>query len=193
MHDEALRLRLLDAAGTLLATEGPDALSVRRLATEVGTSTTAVYSLFGGKPGLVRALFVEAFRRFGAHLDAVVPSADPLADVLALGRAYRTSALDDPHLYAVLFGSPVPGFEPQPEDWERAAATFTPLLDAVRRGVEAGLLRDEDPGLIATAMWANVHGLVSLELGSAIPPQAGRPADVFESAIRANLVGWRRR
>ncbi len=193
MHDEALRLRLLDAAGRLLAAEGPDALSVRRLATEVRTSTTAVYSLFGGKPGLVRALFVEAFRRFGAHLDAVVPSDDPLADVLALARAYRASALDDPHLYAVLFGSPVPGFEPQPQDWECAAATFTPLLDAVRRGVEVGLLRDEDPGLIATAMWGCVHGLVSLELGSAIPPQAGLPADVFESAIRANLAGWRRR
>ena len=56
IHDEALRVRLLDAAGALLAAEGPDALSVRRIATEVDTSTTAVYSLFGGKPGLLRAL-----------------------------------------------------------------------------------------------------------------------------------------
>jgi len=192
IHDDALRIRLLDTAGKLLTAEGPDALSMRRLAAEVGTSTTAVYSLFGGKPGLLRALFVEAFTRFGAHLDAVVPSADPLADILALARAYRASALDDPHLYAVMFGSPVPGFEPQPKDWARAASTFEPLLDAVRRGIDAGLLRAEDPGLVATALWANVHGLVSLELGRALPPRAGRPADVFESAIQANLQGWRR-
>ncbi|MGH3980141.1 MAG: TetR/AcrR family transcriptional regulator [Pseudonocardiaceae bacterium] len=192
IHDDALRVRLLDAAGALLTAEGPDALSMRRLASEVGTSTTAVYTLFGGKPGLLRALFVEAFTRFGAHLDGVAPSADPLDDIIRLGEAYRASALDDPHLYTVMFGSPIPGFEPQPEDWERAAATFTPLLDAVRRSLEAGLLRAEDPGLVATAMWANVHGLVSLELGHALPPQAGKPAEVFGTAIRANLEGWRR-
>ncbi|MGH3923626.1 MAG: TetR-like C-terminal domain-containing protein, partial [Pseudonocardiaceae bacterium] len=135
----------------------------------------------------------EAFTRFGAHQNAVAPSDDPLADILALGRAYRVSATADPHLYAVMFGSLVHGFEPAPADWQHAAATFTPLLDAVRRAVAAGLLRDVDPGVIATALWANVHGLVSLELGCAIPPQAGAPAEVFEAAIRANLDGWRAR
>jgi AcrR family transcriptional regulator len=191
LHNDALRIRLLDTAGSLLTSEGLDALSLRRLAAAAGTSTSAVYALFGGKPGILRALFVEAFTRFGAHMDAVTPSDDPLADILALGRAYRASATADPHLYTVMFGSPVPGFEPAPQDWAQAEATFTPLLDAVRRAVTAGLLIDADPGLIATALWANVHGLVSLELGAAIPPQAGAPAEVFEAAIRATLDGWR--
>lgn len=191
LHNDALRIRLLDTAGSLLTSEGPDALSLRRLAAAAGTSTSAVYALFGGKPGILRALFVEAFTRFGAHMDTVTPSDDPLADILALGRAYRASATADPHLYTVMFGSPVPGFEPAPQDWAQAEATFTPLLDAVRRAVTAGLLIDADPGLIATALWANVHGLVSLELGAAIPPQAGAPAEVFEAAIRATLDGWR--
>lgn len=188
-----MRVRLLDAAGTLLTAEGPDALSVRRLAAEVGTSTTAVYSLFGGKPGLLRALFVEAFTRFGRHLDAVTPTDDPVDDIIRLGIAYRASATDDPHLYTVMFGSPISGFEPQPEDWEWAADTFSPLLQAVRRGIDAGLLRAEDPGMVATAMWATVHGLVSLELRRAFPPQAAPPGEVFGKAIRANLDGWRAR
>lgn len=191
LHDDALRTRLLDTAGSLLTSEGPDALSLRRLAAAAGTSTSAVYALFGGKPGILRALFVEAFTRFGAHMDTVRPSDDPLADILALGRAYRASATADPHLYTVMFGSPVPGFEPAPEDYAHAETTFTPLLDAVRRAVAAGLLMDVAPGLIATALWANVHGLVSLELGCAMPPQAGAPAEVFETAIRATLDGWR--
>ncbi|MGH4024708.1 MAG: TetR/AcrR family transcriptional regulator [Pseudonocardiaceae bacterium] len=191
LHDDALRIRLLDTAGAVLTSEGPDALSLRRLAAEAGTSTSAVYSLFGGKPGVLRALFIEAFTRFGAHLDTVTPSADPAADILALGRAYRASATANPHLYTVMFGSPVPGFEPAPEDWAHAEATFLPLLDAVRRGIAAGVLRDADPGLIATALWANVHGLVSLELGRAMPREAGAPADVFDAAIEANLNGWR--
>jgi AcrR family transcriptional regulator len=191
LHDDALRIRLLDVAGTLLTAEGPDALSLRRLAATADTSTSAVYALFGGKPGILRGLFIEAFTRFAAHLDTVTPSEDPLADLLALGRAYRASALADPHLYAVMFGSPVPGFEPAPEDYAHSEATFAPLLDTVRRAVAAGLLRDVGPELIATAMWGNVHGLVSLELGCAMPAGAGPPGELFEAAIRANLDGWR--
>lgn len=191
VHDEALRVRLLDTAGALLTAEGPGALSVRRLAVEVGTSTTAVYSLFGGKPGLLHALFAEAFRRFGSYLAKVTPTADPLADLRRLGEAYRASALADPHLYAVMFGSPIPGFTPDAEDWAVAERTFAPLVAAVRRAVVAGALRDEDPGLISMAMWGVVHGLVSLELGKVRPPDAAHPAAVFDAATRAHLDGWR--
>src|SRR5436309_1865546 len=81
----------------------------------------------------------------------------PLPALLALGHAYRTGALADPHLSAVMFGSPVPGFEPAPQDYAHAEATFVPLLDTVRRAIAAGLLRDADPDLVATALWANVH------------------------------------
>jgi AcrR family transcriptional regulator len=193
LHDAALRIRLLDTAATLLSSEGPDALSLRRLAAEAGTSTSAVYALFGGKPGILRGLFIEAFTRFGAHLDTMTPSDDPLTDLLALGHVYRASALADPYLYAVMFGSPVPGFEPAPQDYAHAEATFIPLLDTVRRAIAAGLLRDADPGLIATALWANVHGLVSLELRGAIPAGAVAPGELFEAAIRANLSGWQAR
>ncbi|MGQ0715910.1 MAG: TetR/AcrR family transcriptional regulator [Pseudonocardiales bacterium] len=191
LHDDALRIRLLETAGGLLTSAGPGALSLRRLATAAGTSTSAVYALFGGKPGLMRALFLEAFSRFGEYQDTVEPSDDPLADILALGRAYRASARADPHFYAVMFGSLMPGFEPTPQDMAHAEATFAPVLGAVRRAIAAGLLRDEDPVLIATALWANVHGLVSLELRGAIQKHAVSPAEVFEAAIRANLDGWR--
>jgi AcrR family transcriptional regulator len=150
-----------------------------------------VYALFGGKAGILRELFIEAFTRFAAHLATVTPSEDPLADLLALGRAYRASALADPHLYAVMFGSPVPGFEPAPKDYSHAETTFTPLLETVRRAIQAGLLREADPHLIATGLWATAHGLVSLELGCAMPTQAAVPAEVFETAIRASLEGWR--
>lgn len=191
LHDDALRVRLLDTAGELLTSEGPGALSLRRLAAAAGTSTSAVYALFGGKPGILRALFIEAFTRFAAHLDTVTASDDPLADILALARAYRASALADPHLYTVMFGSPVSGFEPAPQDWEHAEATFIPLLDTVRRAIAAGLLRDINPVAIAIALWANVHGLVSLELRAAMPIVALPPGELFEAAIHATLDGWR--
>ena len=68
VHDAALRLRLLECAGATLSTRGLAALSLRTLAADVGTSTTAVYALFGGKPGLLAALHAEAFARLGARL-----------------------------------------------------------------------------------------------------------------------------
>lgn len=96
-HDDALRARLLDRAATLVSEHGTDALGLRGLAADVGTSTTAVYSLFGGKPELVRELGDLAERRFTEHLRGA-DGADPVA----LGMAYRRAALADPHLYAIM-------------------------------------------------------------------------------------------
>lgn len=191
MHDEALRDRLLERAGHTLSAKGLRALSLRQLASDVGTSTTAVYALFGGKPALLTALFDEAFARFGAHLAAVTPSDDPLEDLVQLGIAYRASALDDPHFYEVMFGSVRLDIAPDSGSLARAAATFQPLLRMVRRAIDAGQLRAEDPSVVAVSLWAMVHGLVSLELRGFLPPGAPDPGQAFTTAVRANLAGWR--
>lgn len=191
VHDETLRVKLLDEAGRLLSDEGPAALNLRRLATEAGTSTTAVYSLFGGKPGLVRALFLEAFGRFGARLGQVPKTDNPIADLRALGVAYRESALADPHLYAVMFGRAIAEFEPDPDDAATSLATMDPLVDAVRAASDAGLLVDVEPGEVAIALWGVVHGLVSLELRGSMPDGfdvAGNYAHMLTMTLR----GWLR-
>jgi AcrR family transcriptional regulator len=191
-HDDALRTRLLDRAGELLSTEGPSGLSLRRLATDVDTSTTAVYSLFGGKPGLVREVFVEAFRRFGERCAEVAMTDDPAEDLVQLGLAYRASALADPHLFSIMFTKVVPGFEPDDDARAEATATFRPLLEMVRRAVRDGVFVEEQPEVIALALWGGTHGLVSLELGGCLPPGVDIAAH-FERALRGNLNGWRRK
>ncbi|HEU4841752.1 MAG TPA: helix-turn-helix domain-containing protein, partial [Ilumatobacteraceae bacterium] len=60
--------RLLEAAARVLAEEGRDAVTARRLATEVGASTMAVYTHFGSMDELLLGLWREGFRRFGAAL-----------------------------------------------------------------------------------------------------------------------------
>ena len=192
VHDDALRVRLLEQAVRTLSEDGPEALSLRKLATQVGTSTTAVYSLFGGKPGLLNAVFDEAFGRFGERLAAVRPSADPLADLAALGEAYRASALEEPHFYQVMFGPVGSTMSPEPESKARAEATFRPLLDAVTRAIKAGLLRDEDPIQVAASMWATVHGLVTLELRALLPDGSGETGELYRQAFRALGYGWGR-
>jgi AcrR family transcriptional regulator len=190
VHDEALRVRLLEAAVRALSEEGPDALSLRRLAARVDTSTTAVYSLFGGKPGLLEAVYDEAFARFGQRLAEVVLTGDPLGDLRALGEAYRASALAEPHFYQVMFGSLGAAITPGPQARQRAEATFQPLVDGVRRAMDAGVLRREDPVTVASAMWAAAHGLVSLELRALLPMGAAPTEEVYRRSMTAMGLGW---
>lgn len=190
-HDDELRQRLLDVAGERLARYGLDGLSLRALAAAAGTSTAAVYSLFGGKPGLLLAVHERAFQRFGRAQDAVRVSDDPVEDLVRLGLAYRASALADPYGYQIMFGGEIRPEHVTPALRKASADTFLPLLHAVRRCVAEGLFRTAVPAeSIATALWANVHGLVSLELGGFLPPDAGAPGEVFEVAVRTVLRGW---
>lgn len=191
LHDERLRQRLLDVAGERLATHGLTGLSLRTLATAAGTSTAAVYSLFGGKAGLLSAMHGRAFQRFGEGQRAVGSSADPVADLIRLGQAYRETAIADPNGYWIMFGGELRPEHVTPEVRAAATDTFLPLLHAVQRCVAEGSFSPDVPvGSIATALWANVHGLVSLELGGFLPPTAADPATVFDSAVRATLRGW---
>ncbi|MBL7253237.1 TetR-like C-terminal domain-containing protein [Paractinoplanes lichenicola] len=135
-----------------------------------------VYTLFGDKRGLLNAMHEEGFRRLDAKLAAVRPTDDPLADLIALGLAYREAALASPHLYGLMFGR-TPA-EDQPR--EAADATYGRLTEAVTRCRTAGVFRDE-PGAerVALHLWSVVHGMVSLELNEHIPP-----AGLFPEALR---------
>jgi AcrR family transcriptional regulator len=188
VHDEALRSRLLERAAAIAFERGMDALSLRRLASDAGTSTTAVYSLFGNKAGLVDGLFQQATRRFAAALATVEPGSDPAEDVVRLGLAYRDYAVGEPHLYAIMFGRRDDGLPD--EQAASAAATIVPLVDAVRRAQEAGRFEAGPPERIALACWATAHGLVSLELAGTVPPGLDIAA-WYEDALRAMAAGWR--
>lgn len=190
VHDDALRVRLLEEAVRTLSQEGPDGLSLRKLAAQVGTSTTAVYSLFGGKPALLDAVFDEAFARFGQRLASAAPTDKPEDDLYRMAMAYRQSALAEPHFYQVMFGQARDAFSPDEAAKARAAATFEPLVEAVQRAIDAGLIRRTDPRAVAVTFWGCVHGMVSLELHSLLPANSGDPAALYQQAVAAIAVGW---
>lgn len=191
-HGDTLRVALLDAAGALLHAEGPQALTTRRLADAVGTSTQAIYTLFGGKEGVVRAMYREGFDRLEQCLADVSVSAEPPEYLLGLGRAYRTAALRSPHYYDVMFGRPVPEFEPTADDVERSLATQRVLTGGITRCIESGMLRaDADPTEISAFLWAVAHGLVSLELtGHLDLGEAEGTSAVYDGYLMASVAAW---
>ncbi|ABW15049.1 transcriptional regulator, TetR family [Parafrankia sp. EAN1pec] len=160
---EALRREAVEAAAELLVSAGPQALTMRRVATAIGASTTVLYTVFGGKDGVADALYREGFERLRARLEAVV-AADPLVRLHELAHAYRRSALTDRSFYAVMFERAVPGYEPGPESLEVARASLAVLVDAVRDAMAAGLLGGDDPEPVARLLHAAAHGAVSLEI-----------------------------
>jgi AcrR family transcriptional regulator len=155
---------LLDAAAELLEQEGPDALSVRRIAAAAGVAPMGVYNHFESKFGIIDALFMLGFERLSTALAEVRAIPDPLDALVESGRRYRALALAQPMMYQLMFLKPVPGFEPTDGAMVVAAAAFGGLEAAVRRAMDAGQIIETDPTLIAHMLWANHHGWVALEL-----------------------------
>jgi AcrR family transcriptional regulator len=163
--DPEVRRRLLEAAADVLATDGLGALSTRRLAAAVGTSTMAVYTHFGSLPELVREVAREGFQRLADHIAAVPQTESPLDDLLALGWAYRQNALDNPTLYAVMFGLVSGGDHSLAKSMsEDGRYTFDALVAGTQRVLDAGLFRPGDAEPIAAQLWSSLHGYVALEL-----------------------------
>lgn len=188
IHDERLRARLLERAGAVITASGVDGLGLRALARDCDTSTTAVYSLFGGKAGLLTALFDEAFGRLGDQLAKVRPSADPLDDLIRTGLAYRDSALADPHLFAMMFGGQTT-LPPAAAARTVAGTALGPLRAAVERAVEEHELRPgTDAAAASLTLWTTVHGWAELQLRGFLPPGA---ADLLEKALGDVLKAWR--
>ena len=153
---------LLKAAEEILINEGPDALTVRKVASCAGVAPMGVYNRFNGKAGLLEALFVRGFDELSAAIgEATGTDAwDRLRDA---GLRYRRFALQHPEHYRLMFERKHE-VEPGPQAQERAHASFDHLVRLVgsARGLQPfGLGGDVE---VAQQLWSALHGAVSLEL-----------------------------
>jgi AcrR family transcriptional regulator len=188
-YDDDLRVRLIEAAARLLGEEGPHHVTTRRVAADVGTSTTAIYSLIGSKDELFRAIFREGFQRLADHLDTVVATDDPIEDLRRLGDAYHDNAIENPHLYRVMFDCPIPEFSITEEDAEFSLSTLQVLIDGVQRCIDAGFF-DGDAEHLALELWALNHGITSLAVSGVLGiPERART--MLDHASRAMIAGYR--
>jgi AcrR family transcriptional regulator len=189
-----VRDELLRVAVDILNQDGPDGLQTRKIASAAGTSTMAVYTYFGGMPGLIAAIAEEGIRQFDAAL-TMAPTADPVADLIATGSAYRRYAIERPHMYRLMFGSTsAQGINAPSLDLLTLSVaeiddhypSFAHVVDGVHRCMLAGRITagsaSDDATVVAVAaqFWASVHGFVMLELagfygaqGSAVGPVLG--------------------
>ncbi len=173
----SVRDEMLHAAVGLLDDHGPDALQTRKVAGAAGTSTMAVYTHFGGMRELIAEVAEEGLRQFDAAL-TVPQTADPVADLLATGVAYRRYAIERPHMYRLMFGSTSAHGINAParnvltltvSEIDQRHPSFAHVVRGVHRSMLAGRITgsaDDDTAVVATAaqFWALIHGFVMLEL-----------------------------
>jgi AcrR family transcriptional regulator len=199
-----------------LATEGAAALSLRAVARDLGVVSSAVYRYVESRDELLTLLVVDGYDELGDAVDAAlapIARGDHARRMVAIGRAVRAWALAEPATYALLFGSPVPGYDAPAE------RTTEPGTRVIRRLVEvwedawvAGELSlpDESVGprrlardlarirrdlgitapdaLVARGMlaWAALFGCVSFEVfGQYGPGTFTDPKDIFEHHLQA--------
>jgi AcrR family transcriptional regulator len=155
---------VIEAAGELLATDGPAGLTMRRLAAALGCTTTVLYTMFASKQGLIDAMYREGFDRLTARMREIPVDAPPAERLRLSGIAYRENALSSPQLYQLTFGAAAPQHTPGPEARAAADASLEPLIEIVQACIDAGLFRPEEPRFIAQVLTAAAHGAVSLEL-----------------------------
>jgi AcrR family transcriptional regulator len=189
-HGEAMRTALLERAGRLLRDEGPESLSLRRLAAEADTTTRAVYSVFGGKDGLLSAMYRQMGDTLTRLHEAVPQQEDVARELQLLCLAYRESVRRHPTLYPMLFGG-VPGFAPKAEDEHHARRGLMRVFAVLERGIEKRLFRSRSAEDMAYELWALVHGLATLEIKGALgkPPRALR---LWKDATENLIDGFRR-
>ena len=179
--DPAVRRALIDRAARSLVERQP--LTLRRLAADVGVSTMAVYTHFGGMPELLRAVRVDAFERLGRDLASVRHTKDPVADLLTLGWAYCRNAMSQPDLYRVMFLEPVD----EPDTDAAGAGVFLHVIDAVERCQEAGRIDGADAASFAVQLWGLTHGFVVFALRGVLA--VDDMVEQLSGASRALLVG----
>lgn len=128
-RDELTR-EIKDAARRQLAEQGSAALSLRAVARELGMVSSAVYRYFPSRDELLTALIVDAYQAIAEAAEAAesrVRRGDLVGRWLDTARAIRGWAMEHPHEYALIFGTPVPGYA-APADTVSPAARIPLLL-----------------------------------------------------------------
>jgi AcrR family transcriptional regulator len=179
-HDQ--RVRILDAARRIVMREGLAALSMRKIAEAIGYSPASLYIYFEGRDEIAEALGREGYAQLLAHLEPLASIADARERLHALAHAYVAYGCDHPQTYELIFmahkerggqGGPpgrrqreVPDATGAPEESAGLACGARLFAGTLSGLTPAGGTR-ADGGLLAQALWAMLHGVVTLTLAPA--------------------------
>jgi AcrR family transcriptional regulator len=158
-----LRERILESAQEIHSAEGLEALTMRRVASALEVSATAIYRHYRDKDDLLHAIAAAGFVRLAELMSRPHRRLDPLAECHRLFMVYLEFALGQPRLYEVMFLLERRQAGRFPDDFgAQRVASFAVVRRQVEVTMRAGALAADDPLEVALTMWAHAHGLVTL-------------------------------
>ncbi|MDX2969291.1 TetR/AcrR family transcriptional regulator [Kribbella solani] len=202
-----------------LATVGAEALSLRAISRELGMVSSALYRYFASRDELLTALIIDAYNALGAAAEAAADSSegDLIDEWLSVYAAVRGWARTYPQEYALIYGSPISGYEAPQTTVAPAARVPLVLLGLLQRAQTAGrldtpadaphptgVLAKQTEVLVALApdvppavlvrtviVWTQLFGMISFELFGQLVGSMDPADEFFESAARqlAAFVG----
>jgi AcrR family transcriptional regulator len=181
----AVRADIVAEARSQLAATGAAALSLRAIARELGMAPSAMYRYFRSRDEILTALIVDAYDDMGAAAEAAAGAAGtPAARFRSVCQALRGWALARPHEYALLYGTPVPGYH-APDLTLDPASRVTRVLGAILQDAQrANAIADEKIPPISAAVAAQAQ-----PVGQAVMPGVPLPVVARALAVWAFLFG----
>lgn len=187
---ESSRQRIIQTALRLYKEQGPEAITFRRLAAELGISHMLPYRYFANKDELIACLRQACFEGLLAHIRRHDPGGeDPFRRLEAITLAVFGYIGERPEEYRLMFSLSQPRVESYPDLLAVRERLFDYLLAIVRQGVETGQIRG-DPNTVLHLAWATAHGLFTLHVSHQLIH--GRDlADLVRPAIDAIFAPFR--
>jgi len=188
-----LTREIKEEAKRQLAATGADALSLRAVARELGMVSSALYRYYPSRDDLLTALIIDAYDALGDVAEQAAAGAGPARERwVAACHAIRDWARSNPHEYALIYGSPVPGYRAPEATIGPASRVPLAFAGIVRDALAAGELAAPREALPVTGVLADQAVTLSEVLSRAAPAPAapGAPAGVPPDAIVRAVIAW---
>jgi AcrR family transcriptional regulator len=213
---DRIETQIIELGRRHLVTEGAVGLSLRAIARDLGMVSSAVYRYVSSRDDLLTLLLVDAYSELADVVDRAGAADGSWRDqLLAMAHAARAWAIDQPARWALLYGSPVPGYQaPRERTVGPGTRVVGALFGAIGAGIATGdipqsnvaaaqplssdfdLLREEfeftgDDSAVAKCflLWAGLVGAISLEVfGQYGADTLTEPGAVFDTQVRL-LIG----
>jgi AcrR family transcriptional regulator len=158
----------------LVKTGDEEAVSIRAVAHAVGVTAPSIYLHFADKTELLLAVCELQFQQFNDFVEqAVADIDDPVQQLVVRGQAYVQFGVEHPEHYRILFMDKTAAVVSQVDDRMTRVSGFDHLMDNVQRCIDAGFVTEPDVLLVASGLWALVHGITSLAIAMPGFPEVG--------------------
>lgn len=187
-----LKGRIAAAALQLLEEQGPEAVTMRKVASAVGITPMAIYHHFPSRDQLLQRVTDAEFEKLQGYMEARGHRGSLLTQLLHSMDGYLDYAFARARVFDYVFSKPREGARRFPEDFRgRQSPTLTPIADLAARAMAEGPLRDDDPWEVAFELWSLAHGYVMLHRAGRIHLEEDRFRELVHRAIKRMLHGLR--